>query len=560
MKINNVNTGLYTAPKATVTQHTQKEKDNFIKGNNSDDLQIYKPVIPENKKPQEASSDMSEGISVSAALFPSPSGEALKTIDIIYTNDIHGAISPSIDSKNPGTLTGGVSYIGSLIKKLKDENQGKNILLDGGDWALGTYESRLTGGKVLIDVMNNLGYDAAEIGNHEFDWGKEPLKDMLAEADFPVLGANILEDGKLMEGVKPYIIKEVNGLKIGIIGVITPETPETLDPKCIVGMKFENARDTVEKYLPEVRKNGADLLVVLSHLGDKEDEKLAETIQGIDVIVGGHSHTFMEEGKKINNTIIVQSGTGGKKVGELKLNIDGATKKIVSFKNNLIPVNNSNLKPDSEIENIISPVMEIAKRNMSEVIGETQVDLTHDRKKVLETVMGNVVTDALRISAVSDIAFENSGGIRDQIMKGKMIFGDLYKVLPFDSTTVAIMDLTGKEIKEILEYSAKKVKDNLQVSGITMDIDPQKPEGNKVSNIKVQGIALEDNKIYKVATDDFIATGVDYATFKEGKNLSYGEPTIEAFKSYIKKHSPLTEEFAKIEGRINYLNPPKENN
>ena len=157
---------------------------------------------------------------------------------------------------------------------------------------------------------------------------------------------------------------------------------------------------------------------------------------------------------------------------------------------------------------------------MSEVIGETQVDLTHDRKKVLETVMGNVVTDALRISAGSDIAFENSGGIRDQIMKGKMTFGDLYKVLPFDSTTVAIMDLTGKEVKEILEYSAKKVKDNLQVSGITMDIDSQKTEGNKVSNIKIQGIPLEDDKIYKVATDDFIATGVDYATFK-GRKKTY---------------------------------------
>ena len=178
----------------------------------------------------------------------------LKSLDIIYTNDIHGAISPVKDKNNPDGLVGGVAYIGSLVGELKENSQGSNILLDAGDWALGTYESRLTNGKTLIEVMNAMGYDGAEIGNHEFDWGKEPLKEMIREAEFPVMGGNILEDGKPLKNVKPFIIKEVNGVKIGIIGVITPSTPETLDPECIKGITFNDSLETVKKYLPQVKK------------------------------------------------------------------------------------------------------------------------------------------------------------------------------------------------------------------------------------------------------------------------------------------------------------------
>ena len=347
-------------------------------------------------------------------------------------------------TKTPGQHVGGVAYVGSLVKELKNNSEGNYVLLDGGDWGQGSYESKLTKGKTMVDVMNNLGYDAGEIGNHEFDWGRAALKDMIDEAKFPVLGGNILENGNIIEGVKPYTMKEVNGFKIGIIGLISPETPGSVDPKNITGLKFASAKETVEKYIPELKEKGADLIFVLSHEGDMADERLASSVTGIDLIVGGHSHTLMEEAKKVNETIIVQSGTQGEKVGYIQLAIDKQTKKISAFKNNLIPVTDKDLKPDPEIEKIIASVVNEAKEKMSEVVGKSEVDLTHDRKKILETVMGNVVTDSMRESTGADVAMQNSGGIRDQIMAGELTMGDLYRVMPFDKFVVS-MDLTGKQ-------------------------------------------------------------------------------------------------------------------
>jgi 5'-nucleotidase / UDP-sugar diphosphatase len=492
------------------------------------------------------------------ALLPSPTAQALKTLRIIYTNDIHGAISPSKDDKDEHKTVAGLSSMGSVIRKLEKENHDNVILLDGGDWGQGSYESKLTKGQTLIECMNNLNYDAAEVGNHEFDWGREALSKMIERADFPVLGANILENGEIMKGLKPYAIKEVGGLKVGIIGIISPETPGTVDPRTIKGLTFAGARETVEKYMPELKEKGVDMVLVLSHEGVAADEKLAGSTPLINVIVGGHSHTLMPEPSIVNNTIIVQAGTGGEEVGELTLDIDAKDHKIVSYKNTLIPVT-SDAGSDPEIEKIIAPVVAEAQEKMSQVVGKTEVDLTHDRKKVYETVMGNVLTDAMRETTGSDLALQNSGGIRDQIMKGDVTFGDLYRVLPFDKFTVT-MDLTGAQVKELLENSAGRKKGNLQVSGLTMDVNPRNPKGKKVSNVMIKGLPLDEKKTYKVATDDFLAAGANgFGTFTEGKNVQYCGVTIDGLKAYFEGHSPFTAETARIEGRINFLSPPEGN-
>jgi len=563
LKINGLTTGFHPDSKVKVTKPDISQHDTYIKNEDTGGkLRLYNPISVKVKRDGKEISSTSRsefGLAVfaSTAILPTPMNEALKTVSVIYTNDIHGAITPSKDDTNPGGLKGGVAYVGSAIKELKDKAKGNYVLLDGGDWGQGSYESKLTKGKTMIDVMNNLGYDAGEMGNHEFDWGRAALKDMIDEAKFPVLGGNVLEEGKLIDGIKPYTIKEVNGLKIGIIGLISPETPGSVDPKNITGLKFASAKETVEKYIPELKEQGADMIFVLSHEGDVADEKLASSVTGIDLIVGGHSHTLMEDAKQVNNTLIVQAGTQGEKVGSVNLAIDPQTKKIVSFKNTLIPVTDKNFKPDPEIEKIIAPVVNEAKEKMSEVVGKSEVNLTHDRKKVFETVMGNVVTDSMRESTGADVAMQNSGGIRDQIMAGEVTMGDLYRVMPFDKFIVS-MDLTGKQIKDLMENSAGRKKGNMQVSGITMDIEPKQAKWHKVSNIKIGGVPLDMNKFYRVTTDDFLAGGANgYSTFTEGKNITYGEtPAIDEFKAYINKHSPLTEANAKVEGRLNFLSPP----
>ncbi|MEQ8190198.1 MAG: bifunctional UDP-sugar hydrolase/5'-nucleotidase [Candidatus Eremiobacterota bacterium] len=530
-----------------------------------EDLKLYTNIFPcSSGSSLNSNNIISSAPSIAASamysLHPSPSGEALKTLNIIYTNDIHGTILPVEDKKNYLVREpfGGVSYMGTIIKNLKEETEGKNLLLDGGDFAQGSYESGLTRGKTMIEIMNNLGYDAIEIGNHEFDWSRESLENMVGESNCPVLGGNVInEQERLLNGILPYTIKEVNGLRVGIIGLITPETKEIASPKNIEGLKFLAQKETVKKYIGELKDKGVDLITVLSHCGDIEDEKLAAEVRGIDLIVGGHSHTAMEEAKKINDTIIVQAGCQSKFVGNLQINVDGRSKKIVSYNNKLIPVANQTITPDPEIEKIIAPVVEEAGKKKSEVMGITEVGLTHDRSKVTESIMGNVLTDAMREGTGASVAVMNSGGIRSQIKKGQITFGDIYRVLPFDDVIVSI-NLTGKQIKDLMESSASRTRGNLHISGMTVDIDPSKPAGDKVSNIKIQGKPLDYNSTYSVATGDFLAKGGDwYDTFKEGKNLQYhNKMIIDGLKDYIRNHSPITSDTAKIEGRLNFLTPP----
>jgi 2',3'-cyclic-nucleotide 2'-phosphodiesterase (5'-nucleotidase family) len=490
----------------------------------------------------------------SSAGAPPTAASGLATIDIIYTNDIHGAISPK-GGDQEGT-TGGVAYMGTLIKKLQQESGDNFLLLDAGDWGQGSYESKLTHGKTMIEVMNELEYDAAEIGNHEFDWGRPALSDMIKEAEFPIMGANIIEKGHLIDGVKPYTIEEVNGLKVGVIGMISQETPGATDPKNLDGLTFESTTKDVKKYIPELKEKGADLIVVLSHQGDKADEILAKNVSGIDVIVGGHSHTEIAEPRLVNNTIIVQSGTGGAFVGDLAIDVDRETKKISTYRNRLVPVSSKDLSPDPSIEKIIAPIVEEAKETMGKPVGKTEVDLTHNRKKVFETVLGNVITDGMREAAGSDIAMTNSGAIRDELKKGELNYGDLYRVLPFDKNIVTI-GLSGAEIREIMENSADRKKGNLQVSGLTMNIEPRNSKGHKVSDIMVQGAPLQEDKVYRVTIDDFLAGGANgFATFLKGREPAYGELVVETFKKYVEKHSPVTQEMARIEGRLNFLSPP----
>jgi len=493
-----------------------------------------------------ASSDMTLATSAAAGTLPSPQTEALKTINIIYTNDLHGSLTPK---EKEGS--GGMAYTASVIKDLKNKSKGNSLLLDGGDWAQGSYESGITKGKTMIDVMNNLGYDAAEVGNHEFDWSKEDLKEMARRADFSVLGANLeKEKAGVLDEVKPYTVKEINGVKIGILGLVTPEVSELTKPQNMEGLKVIDPKETAEKYVKELREKGIDTIVVLSHQGEEADKELARSVKGIDVIVGGHSHTAINKPDVVNGTLIVQSGSKGEFVGNLELSLDPVNKKIVASKNELLPVNIKDIKPDSEVEKIIAPVLEEAKKKKAELLGKTEVDLNHINRTT-ESALGNIITDAMREKTKSDIAIINSGGIRGEIKKGDITYGGLYKTLPFESRLVT-MSLTGRQIKEVLEKSPWTEKNDLQLSGMTVDIDSSKPPGEKITSIKTGDKPLEMDKIYRVTADDFLSNGgAGYDTLKKGKNPEYGNLVVDTVSDYIKTHQTFNEEINK-ERRINY--------
>lgn len=476
-------------------------------------------------------------------------------IVVYHTNDIHGWMMPQkIKEKEKEKLVGGFAVLASY---LKDKPRGY-LLIDSGDFFQGTPEGDLTRGDSVLECMNALGYTAVALGNHEYDLGEENVKRLSRLAKFPFLSANTF-DAKTKKGVpyaKPYILKEINGAKVAIIGLTTSNMKNLVFPKNIAGLHFEREVDTLKRVVEEVKKQGAQVILVAAHVGietkesppDFEGEKfLAANVPGIHLILGGHSHFGLESPyqDEKNNTLIAHNRSGLKTVTRTMLRVWKKSGKLFTSRYQLIPLEVEKYGEDSEVKKIVESYQKKVGEKLDVVIGESKMVL--DRKGI-ETLLGNWQTDVMRKFAKTDIAFHNIGGIRADLPEGKLTLRHMYLLSPFGNTVVK-MELTGAQIKEILEHSISGRQGVLQVSGIKMVFDKSRPQGERVVEVIVNGKPLEMKKFYRVATNNFVAAGGDgYSTFKFGRKILDTFVTmLENEIEYVKKHSPIS---AKIEGRI----------
>jgi len=484
-------------------------------------------------------------------------------ITILHTNDFHGRLENFTAIDN---IVGGSARIATLVKGIRESAPGIVLLLDAGDAIHGTILSNLFDGVPVIEVMNEIGYDAMEIGNHEFNYGQEILADRRDQADFPLLAANIVvtATGETPPFCEPYTIKEVGGKRIAIFGLITPDTPVVTHPKNVIGLTFLDPIETAAKLVPKLRPK-ADLIIALTHIGYEMDRQLAEEVGGIHVIVGGHSHTKIEVPERVGNeggnAIIVQAWESGKVLGRLDLMMRG--KAIVRFSGELINVT-KDVPEDPDVKAIIEPYAKELKEMMTEVVGKTLVPLDGSRApkpgipsgvRCNETNLGNLVADMMRwASEGADIALENGGGIRWHRVfpAGNITRGDIYELLPFLNTLV-MMDLTGAQIRAALELSVNKYPYEfgsfLHVSGLKFTFDPTKPAFSRVVNVWVGGEPLVETAVYRVATNDFLAAGGDgYTVLTLGTNfVDTGIYLMDYMVEYLKAFSPVS---PVVEGRI----------
>jgi 5'-nucleotidase/UDP-sugar diphosphatase len=433
-------------------------------------------------------------------------------IRILYMNDFHGFAEPY---KSPGSdeLLGGISYLAAKVDKLRDEKP--SLLLAAGDMIEGNIWANLFQGQSVIDLMNEMRFDAMVVGNHEFDFGQDVLKKRISEATFPVLGANV--EG--LDALKPYVIKKAAGIKIAIIGVVTDETPISTNPQNVIGLSFLSPEETVRKYIAQL-KNRADIIIVLSHIGYHADRALAERVKGVDVIIGGHSHTEILSPVVVGKTIIVQAWEHAKTLGVLDLTVED--RKIVKFDGHL-----ELIKPDGEDAHVRAIVAEYEGRigrHLNTVIGNTCTDLDGENASRRETNFGDLITDIIRGTSGADIAIINGGSIRASIAKGEIRARDIYTALPFDNYIVAVR-LTGKQIREALEHGVSATEGGPgrfpQVSGLRFSYSPSLKKGARVREIFVAGKPIEPAREYIVATNDFLAAGGDgYRVFKEAVESS----------------------------------------
>lgn len=467
--------------------------------------------------------------------------QAEVALTILHVNDTHGHIVPYLDKNiDPEKPVSGAEYLAGMVERERKANPNGTILLSGGDMFQGTPISNVFQGKPVVEIMNYLHYDAMVLGNHEFDWGQDTLHSIVSSASFPVISANTLKrGGGRLPGVKPYVILKRQGIRIAIIGITTPETYYSSKPENLTGLTFASPEKVLPPIIRHVRAKGASLVVVLSHEGLEADRLLARKVSGIDIIVGGHSHTTVKDPVVESGTVIVQAGSNGIYLGALHVVINKKTKKVVSFtrRDELELVSPSaGVQMDPSVAQIVDRYESQVKAEFSRVIGTAAVDLVRDPNR--ESNLGDIIADAMRQSSGAQIAFQNRGGIRADIPKGPITLETLFTVLPFDDDIIS-MELTGEQILEMLEKSVQ-AENLLQVSGMRIVYDLSNPSGGKVVTAEVAGKPLESRKTYRVATNDFLASvGGTFEVLKKGTNVTTGQPQRDAVADYIGKNSPI---------------------
>ncbi len=481
-------------------------------------------------------------------------------VRILYVNDFHGFAEP-YKPYGSDEMLGGISFLAAKAERLRKEKP--TLFLAAGDMIQGSNWANMFLGESVIELMNAMQFDAMELGNHEFDFGVDVLRKRISEARFPVLCANV--EG--LDMVKPYTIREINGVKIAIIGVVTEDVPVSTHPKNVVGLKFDPPSDVIQKYM-EILKNKADIIIVLSHLGLSADRELAGKVHGLAAIVGGHSHTKVLTPVMIGGTAIVQAWEHGKALGVLDLTIEGH--RVIKAEGRLVEIKPTGGISDTAVDAIVEKYRKKEDAVLDETIGEALTDLDGERVRQQETNLGDLIADIIKNAAHADAAIIGGGSIRTSIKKGEIKIKDVYSASPFNDYVVAVR-LTGRQILEALEHGVSAVEDNAgrfpQVSGLKFVYSRSAPVGSRVKEVMINGQKADPDKEYVVATNDFLAAGGDgYKVFGEavrassdyavvggmmkGEKLAYsnsGKWVRDVIVDYIKDRKKIS---SSVEGRI----------
>jgi 5'-nucleotidase / UDP-sugar diphosphatase len=468
---------------------------------------------------------------------------AAKTVPltILHTNDTHGHLLPFSYSDSEGRglkaqgLTtyvsiGGIARRATLVKQIRRQQQARNIpvwVVDVGDYSDGTFFSTEYHGEADVAAMNAVGYDLGTLGNHEFNNSAPQLRKLIAATTYQLVAANVTDRATGQPLVRPFVIRNVSGVRVAVFGLVTheaatyPAGKEAFD----VANEIESARATVEILKPQ-----SDIIVLLSHAGEATDRMLAKEVPDIDVIVGGHSHSRLPFGEPIERskdlpaewkqqTEIVQAHQWGGELGRLDLVFEqdakGAWRVARGSRASLIPVT-SKFANDPAVAAVVTRFYGPIFRRYGEVIGKAAGEFS---TRGNDEAQYNLVADAVRETFGTDFAMENMGGVRAPLLKGDITLADLVTVDPFNNTVV-LFKATGREVREILERRTPAV------SGLKYRV-----ENGKLVEVTIGGRPLEDDKTYSGATNSYFAG----AALKGMTTTDTGKPRLDTLIAYIRK-------------------------
>ncbi len=466
---------------------------------------------------------------------------------VLYeTNDIHGHLD-------------GAPMLATL---LKSETR-PHLWIDSGDWFQGTPEGNMTKGDAVIAILNKLGAAASELGNHDYDYGEENVRRLAAEAHFPILGSNIESAGRIVDYVTPYFIKEVvPHVKIGFFGLLTQDMPNLAFPQNIAGLNFDDGAATARKMVSELRRRGATVVVASTHLGieqyggksyggSKGDLSVANGAPGIDVILGGHTHTKMTQPVVVTGpgrapTMITQTQGFLEAAYRVVLWVDPKTGALVRDEGELIPLDPARYPPDPDVQKMVDDDKKAVAAAMDRVLGSASEDILRG-SGASESVMGDWLTDILRRKGGTDLGVVNTFGIRGDLHRGPVTFGDVYQVIPFDNR-LARVEIAGSELRKLIEKNLGKDTIYLQCSGADIVYDLSAPQGRRLKSLKVGGAPVDDARIYTMTSMDFtVVAGMTFAGIQ--KKIVEISPILirDLLVEEVRKHSPVS---AGLDGRL----------
>ena len=434
---------------------------------------------------------------------------------------------------------GGYARIATIVKKIRAENQGRTLFCDCGDTLHGTYPAEKTQGAALIPILNSLGLDAMT-AHWEFAYGPETFKQQAAKLSYPMLAINVYDQATKERIFPPYIVKEIGGLRIGLVGIASNIVDKAMPPSFSTGVDFTLGREELPAIIDVLRtQEKVDLVVLISHLGFPQDMKLLSEVQGIDVCLSGHTHHRLYKPVLQGKTLIIQSGCHGSFLGRLDLEIE--TGRVADYRHQLIEVE-AKINPDAEVDGLIRQALAPFKDELSAVVGETATAL--NRATTLESTMDNFLLQALLESTGAQLAFSNGWRYGAPIIPGDITMNDLYNIIPMNPP-VSTVEITGQELLMMLEENLERTfscDPYLQMGGyvkrclgLNAYFKIENPAGHRIQKLFIGNKDVNPEQYYTAA---FVTMqGVHQKFGRNRENRS--ERIVDAMQTYLIKHRLL---------------------
>ncbi len=477
----------------------------------------------------------------SAKLLTRPPARDTLQLRILTINDFHGALEPKVHGWSDGRMVGGAAAVDATMDSLAARCNCTTLRLDAGDEMQGTLPSNLAYGRTTIEALDLMGIQAAAVGNHDFDWSADTLRARMRDSDYPWVAANIFDSttGKRPDWVMPWRMVRAGKYQVAVVGFITSETKQIVAPQNIARLTFGAGYQPIRDAVEEARSAKPDLLVLLAHSGGRCDSlscageifDLADSLPpgSVDLIVSGHSHTLLDTER--NGIPIVQARSSGTAVGVVDVikTADGGRKIDVDVRTVWV----DQVTPDSALSALVARAVRTTDSLANRVITDIALPLPRTGNQY---PLGNLIADAFRNVLRTDVALVNNGGVRADVAAGRLTYGQLFTVMPFQNQAVTVT-LTGRQLREVAEASITAGGPDAHVSGMRITYDLSRPAGQRVRDLRLaNGKKPKDNGRYTLAVNSFLAAGQSgYTMLRTAPQVPDAMSDIEVMELYLRR-------------------------